>query len=121
MVGVLLSVDESVLVVGGDSCGDWHVCWCFHHVVGSVSNSAGWPESCNFLLMLLVSGMRVEGCQDRVGSVGKESCQHQKKVEGCLVWQPTLDLRWTGKTGSSYLHCTEVGTKVGDCKLKIYM
>ena len=32
------------------------------------------------------------------------------KVEGCHVWQPTLDLRWTGETGSSYLHCMEVGT-----------
>ena len=63
MVGVLSSVDESVLVVGGDGCSDWWVCQHFHHVVGSVSNSAGWPESCNFLLMLLVrSGMGVEGC-----------------------------------------------------------
>ena len=63
MVGVLLSMDESVSVVGGDSCGDWHVCCHFHRVVGSVSNLAGWPESCNFLLVLLVrSGVRVEGC-----------------------------------------------------------
>ena len=31
-------------------------------------------------------------------------------VEGCRVWQPTLDLRWTGETGSSYLRCMEVGT-----------
>ena len=31
-------------------------------------------------------------------------------MEGCHVWQPTLDLRWTGETGSSYLHCMEVGT-----------
>ena len=31
-------------------------------------------------------------------------------VEGCCVWQPTLDLRWTGETGSSYLCCMEVGT-----------
>jgi RNase H-like domain found in reverse transcriptase len=31
-------------------------------------------------------------------------------VEGCWVWQPTLDLRWTGETGSKYLWCTEVGT-----------
>jgi hypothetical protein len=29
-------------------------------------------------------------------------------LEGCRVWQPTL--RQTGKTGSSYLRCTEVGT-----------
>jgi hypothetical protein len=42
-------------------------------------------------------------------------------MEGCLVLQPTLDLRWTGKTGSSYLCCTEVGMKVGDHKLKIYV
>ena len=63
MVGVLSSVDESVSVVGGDGCGDWRVCQCFHRVVGSVSNLAGWPESCNFLLMLLVrSGVKVEGC-----------------------------------------------------------
>ena len=31
-------------------------------------------------------------------------------LEGCHVWQPTLDLRWTGETGSSYLHFMEVGT-----------
>ena len=41
----------------------------------------------------------------------------KKKVEGCLVWQPTLDLRWTGKTGSSYLHCMEVGMKVKGKKI----
>jgi hypothetical protein len=29
-------------------------------------------------------------------------------MEGCRVGQPTL--RWTGRTGLSYLHCTEVGT-----------
>ena len=63
MVGVLSSVDESVSVVGGDGCGDWCVCQHFCCLVGSVSNLAGWPESCNFLLVLLVrSGVRVEGC-----------------------------------------------------------
>ena len=45
----------------------------------------------------------------------------KRRVERSLVWQPTLDLRWTGKTGSSYLHCTEVGMKVRDRKSKIYM
>jgi hypothetical protein len=80
VVGVLSSADESVSVVGGDSGGDRRVCQCFRRVVGSVSNSAGWPESCNFLLVLLVrSGMRVEGCRDRVGSVGEESCWCQNK------------------------------------------
>jgi hypothetical protein len=29
-------------------------------------------------------------------------------MEGCRIGQPTL--RWTGRTGLSYLHCTEVGT-----------
>ena len=68
VVGVLSSVDKSVSVVGGDCSSDQWVCQCFHHVVGSVLNSADWPESCKLLLMLLVrSGMKVEGCQDRVG------------------------------------------------------
>ena len=50
-------------VAGGDSCSYWHVCRCFHHVVGSVSNLASWPESCYFLLVLLVrSEVRVEDC-----------------------------------------------------------
>jgi hypothetical protein len=31
-------------------------------------------------------------------------------LEGCHVWQPTLDLGWTGVTGSSYLCYMEVGT-----------
>ena len=31
-------------------------------------------------------------------------------MEGCLVWQPTLNLRWTRKTGSNYLCCMKVGT-----------
>jgi len=80
MVGVLSSADESVSVVGGDCGGDRRVCRRFRRVVGSVSNLAGWPESCKFLLELLVrSGMRVEGCRDRVGSVGEESCRCQKK------------------------------------------
>ena len=80
MVGVLLSADESVSVVGGDGGGDRQMCWHLCRVVGSVSNSAGWPESCKLLLVLLVrSGMRVEGCRDRVGSSGEESCRCQKK------------------------------------------
>jgi hypothetical protein len=81
VASVLLSADESVSVKGGgDDGSDWQVCWHFLCVVGSVSNSAGRPESCKLLLMLLVrSGVRVEGCRDRVGSVGEESCRCQKK------------------------------------------
>lgn len=81
MAGVLSSADESVSVKGGgDDGGDRRVCRRFRRVVGSVSNSRGWPESCKLLLVLLVrSGVRVEGCRDRVGSVGEESCRCQKK------------------------------------------
>jgi hypothetical protein len=62
VVGVLSLVDVSVSVVGGDSSGDGQKSQHFHCVIGSVSNLAGWPESCNFLLVLLVrSGMEVEG------------------------------------------------------------
>jgi hypothetical protein len=55
--------------------------------------------------------VRVEG----VGSLDIVSVK--KKVEGCHVWWPTLDLRWTGEIGSSYLCCMEVGTKVGEGKI----
>src|ERR1700679_331856 len=66
VVGVLSSADESVSVIGGDGGSDRRICRYFRRVFGSVSNSAGWPESCKFLLVLLVrSGMRVEGCRDR--------------------------------------------------------
>jgi hypothetical protein len=67
----------------------------------------------------LVSFLKPSGCECGSGSgSGSGSCRggHQEghssrsghgsgSVEGCWVWQPTLDLRWTGKTGSSYLHC----------------
>ena len=75
VVGELSSVDESVLVGGDDdSRGDTgRVGWWFRREVCSVWNSVIFPESCKRLLVLLVrSGVRVEGCRDRVDSSGME-------------------------------------------------
>ena len=83
MVMVLSSVDESVLVNSdGDCSGEtrwvgfgFHVC-----VFGKVSNSVMVPESCNCLLVLQVrSGMRVEGCRDRVGSLSVKELSVSKR------------------------------------------
>jgi hypothetical protein len=78
VVDVLSSVDESVSGSGLDArrLGRW-----LRRVVGKISNSAGWPDFCKLLLVLLVrSGVRVEGCRDSVGSLDKEErCRCQKK------------------------------------------
>ena len=83
------SEDESVLVKadGEGDGGTWRVSARVRHIVGKVSKSAGLPESCKRRLELLVrSGVRVEGCRDRVGSSGiKNLVCVKKKVEGCLV------------------------------------
>jgi hypothetical protein len=107
VVGILSSVDESVSVVDGDGGGDGWKSQRFRRVVGSVSNSAGWPESCNLLLVLLVrSGMEVEGWRDRVGSAGEESCRCQKKsgrVPG-LATYTRLKVDWRDRIKLSSLH-----------------
>ena len=114
MAMILLSVDKSVSMnedsdKGGDS--RW-VGSGFRRVVSSVLSLVVIPDSCKHLLVLWVrSGVRVEGCRDKVGLLGiEECCQCQKKVEGSRVRQPTL--RWASQTGSRYLHYTEVGTLV---------
>jgi hypothetical protein len=66
------SVDESVSVFGDGDCGGKSVLFGFGfrgRVFGSVPSWVVIPESCNRLLVLRVrSGVRVEGCRDRVGS-----------------------------------------------------
>ena len=48
--------------------------------VSSVVNSVVIPESCKHLLMLWVrSGVRVDGCQDRVGSSSRKNLSLSKK------------------------------------------
>jgi hypothetical protein len=78
---------ESVKADGEGDGGTWRVSARVRRVVGKVSKSAGLPESCKRRLELLVrSGVRVEGCRDRVGSSGiKNLVCVKKKVEGCLV------------------------------------
>ena len=92
---ILSSVDESVSVNsdGNGSGGTGLFGLGFHRCVfGRVMSLMVSPESCKCLLVLWVkSGVRVEGCRDRVGSsrVMKLSVS-KKKVEGSLVRQPTL-------------------------------
>ena len=65
-----LLVDESVSVFGdGDCSGEsMQFGFIFHgHMFSSVPSWVVIPESCNCLLVLQVrSGVRVEGCRDRV-------------------------------------------------------
>ena len=94
MVMVLSSVDESVSVNIDSDCGGetrWFGFRFHGRVFGDVSNSVMVPESCNCLLVLQVrSGMRVEGCRDRVGSLSVKILSVSKKVEGGPIRQPTL-------------------------------
>jgi hypothetical protein len=78
---------ESVEADGEGDGGTWRVSARVRRVVGRVSKSVGLPESCKRRLVLLVrSGVRVEGCRDRLGSLGiKNLVCVKKKVEGCLV------------------------------------
>ena len=82
MVVILLSADESVSVNMDGDCGretgQFGLGFC-GHVLSDISSSVVIPESCNHLLILQVrSGMRVEGCQDRVGSLNvKGHCTGQ--------------------------------------------
>jgi hypothetical protein len=57
-------------------------------VIGRVTSSVGFPESCKRRLELLVrSGVRVEGCRDRVGSSDvEELCRCQKKSGRLPGW-----------------------------------
>ena len=83
---VLSSVDESVSVNSDGDCGGetrWFGFGFRGRVFGKVSNSVMVPESCNCLLILQVrSGMRVEGCQDRVGSLSVKKLSVSKKKSG---------------------------------------
>jgi hypothetical protein len=83
---MLSSVDESESVNGDSDHGretgliglEFHGC-----MFSSVLSSVVIPESCNCLLILWVrSGMRVEGCQDRVGLLSVEKLSVSKKKSG---------------------------------------
>ena len=106
---ILLSVDKSVSVNSDRDCGGktgWFG-FRFHRCMfGKVLNLMMVPESCNCLLVLQVrSGMRVEGCQDRVGLLSVKKLSVSKKVKGGPIRQPTLrGIR------SDSLRCTKVGT-----------
>ena len=80
---VLSSVDESVSVNSdGDCSGEtgWFGFGFRGCMFGKVSNSVIVPESCNCLLVPRVrSGMRVEGCRDRVGSLSVKKLSVSKK------------------------------------------
>ena len=83
MVVVLLSVDKSVSVNWDGDCSreTRHLglgfCGC---VLSDVSSSVVIPESSNHLLVLRVrSGVRVEGCRDRVGSLSVKRLSVSKK------------------------------------------
>ena len=80
---ILSSVDESVSVNLDGDCGretGWFGFGFRGCVFGKVSNSVMVPESCNCLLVLRVrSGMRVEGCRDRVGSLSVKKLLVSKK------------------------------------------
>jgi hypothetical protein len=91
VLGNTLSSEDELELVEADGEGDgrtWRVSTRVQRVVGRVSKSVGLPESCKHRLVLLVrSGVRVEGCRDRLGSLGiKNLVCVKKKVEGCLVW-----------------------------------
>ena len=80
---VLSSVDKSVSVNSDGDCGGETRRFGFGFrgcMFGKVSNSVMVPESCNCLLVLRVrSGMRAEGCRDRVGSLSVKKLWVSKK------------------------------------------
>ena len=85
MVVILSLVDKSVSMnEDSNNDRDSRVGLGFRHVVGSVLSLVVIPDSCKHLLVLQVrGGMRVEGCQDRMGSLRiEEHCQCQKKKSG---------------------------------------
>ena len=80
---ILSSVDKSVSVNGDGDCGGetgrlglgFQGC-----MFGSVTSLVVVPESCKRLLVLRVrSGVRVDGCQDRVGSSSVKNLSLSKK------------------------------------------
>jgi hypothetical protein len=75
-------------------------------VIGRVTSSVGLPESCKRLLELLVrSGVRVEGCQDRVGSSDiEELCQCQKKGGRLPGWVAYTEVDRCDRIKLSSLH-----------------
>jgi hypothetical protein len=89
VIGTSSLVDESVsgnVDSEGNSGARQGSAW-LRCVICRVTSSVGFPESCKCLLKLLVrSSVRVEGCQDRVGSSDvEEPCQCQKKVKGAWL------------------------------------
>jgi hypothetical protein len=77
------------------SCA-WAPCLCgIMGVVAMVLSSSVWCHLCYGCRCTLESKLY---CHPPCGYI----------MEGCQIRQPTL--RWTGQTGSMYLHCTEVGT-----------
>ena len=80
---ILSLVDESVLVNwDGDCSGEtgWFGLGFQRCVFSSVVSSVVIPEFCKHLLMLWVrSGVRVDGCQDRVGSSSRKNLSLSKK------------------------------------------
>jgi hypothetical protein len=83
VVVILSSVDESVSVNSDGDCGGETGRFGFgfrRRVFGKVSNSVMVPESRSRLLVLRVrSGVRVEGCRDRVGSLSVKKLSVSKK------------------------------------------
>ena len=83
MMDTSSSVDESVSenADGEGDGGAGQGSARLRRVIGRVTSSVGFPESCKRRLELLVrSGVRVEGCRDRVGSSDiEEPCRCQKK------------------------------------------
>ena len=91
VVVILLLADESVSVNrDGDSgwgTGLFGLGFC-RRMFSSVTSSTVSPESCKCLLILQVrSGVRAEGCRDRVGSsrVVKLSVSKKKKWKGAWL------------------------------------
>ena len=86
MVVIPWSADESVSVNRNSDCsretGQFGLGFC-RGMLSDILSSVVIPESCNHLLILWVrSGVREEGCQDRVGSLSVKRLLVSKKKSG---------------------------------------
>ena len=106
MVGTLLSEDESVSVRGdGDGEGGTErVGWWSQRIIGEVNSSVVSVCSSCLLTLRVRSGVGVDGCQDRIGSV-EEHCSVSKKKWKAACLAAYTSLEWFLRTRSKCLCC----------------
>jgi hypothetical protein len=107
VVGTLSSEDKSVLVRGDGNGegGTEQVGWWSRRVIGEANSSVVSVCSSRLLALRVRSGVGVDGCRDRIGSV-EEHCLVSKKKWKAACLAAYTSLEWFLRTGSKYLRCT---------------